>query len=233
MVHSQVYVVLDINSNKYKGVSIFGPSDDITEDNPNIVVIAYSFDNAVVNWMKIIGDMSFIDYYSDLEVRDNHVMIVTNSFTIEFTSSVPSKDIILWKLRYETGLIEGKLLMGSPNDDAAFDLIIFYQGMYILASVGDNFYPHPNVGSVWGTVNGTNYVGLIWISDSFSLVDIEGYPESSLSTIPMRVLPSQSGTYLTQFMFISPASKIQANGALFTQFNSANSLFSSMNCNLT
>ena len=43
LVHEQILVILDINSNNYQGVSIFGPGDSFTENNPNIAIIAYNF----------------------------------------------------------------------------------------------------------------------------------------------------------------------------------------------
>ena len=233
LVHEQVYVILDINTNMYQGVSIFGPGDNFTENNPNIALIAYSFDNAAIQWIKILGDKSYIDYYSDLEVVDNHVIVMTNSYTTQFSSPMPSKDIILWKFRYDTGIQDYKLIMGSPTDDTSFDLISFYHGLYILATFNNNFYPHPNLGSVWGTYSNSTAFGMIWLSHDLSIVDIEGYPYSSLSTIPMRVFPSLFNEFKPQFLFISPASTVQSNGALFTQFTAPNSLFSSVDWNLT
>jgi len=67
LVHDQVYVVLDINSNNYKGVSIYEAGDELTEDNPNIAVLAYSFENAAITWVKIFGDLDYADYYIGMD----------------------------------------------------------------------------------------------------------------------------------------------------------------------
>ena len=233
IVHNQVYVVLDINSNEYYGASIFGPGDERTLDNPNIAILAYDFDNAVVNWVKIFGDHKYVDYYTDLEINGNHIIVVTNSYTTNFTTSVPSKDIIVHKFRYETGVTESELVLGSSFDDLAYDLVISYQGMYILASIGNNFAPHPTSGGVWGTPNTGTAFGLIWINNKFEVVDIEGYDESGMTTIPLRAFPSLRGTYQQQFTFVGPASKTQTHGALYTQFENTTSLYSSQDCNLT
>jgi hypothetical protein len=46
LVHDKVYVVLDINSNKYLDVTIYEAGDELTHNNPNIAVVAYKIDNA-------------------------------------------------------------------------------------------------------------------------------------------------------------------------------------------
>lgn len=143
---------------------------------------------------------------------------MTNSYTNQFSSPTPSRDIILWKIRYDTGLLEDHLVLGSPTEDNSFDLVHFYHGLYILATINNNFYPHPNIGSIWSTPSNATVLGMIWVSHKLSIVDIEGYAYSSLTTIPMRVFPSLYNTYFPQFTFISPASSSQLNGALFTQF---------------
>ena len=127
IVHNQVYVVLDINSNEYYRASIFGPGDERTLNNPNIAILAYDFDD-VVNWVKIFGDHKYIDYNTELEVYGNHIIVVNNSYTTNFTTTVPSKDIIFHKFRYETGVTEGELVLGSSHDDLAYDLVVSYQG---------------------------------------------------------------------------------------------------------
>ena len=237
-VNEQIYVVLDINSNKYKDVSIYEAGDELTENNPNVALVAYSFNNAVINWIKIFGDLNNVDYYVDLEQN----IIVLNSYTSMFSENKgTSKDILAYKFRYETGYIIGKLSMGSPSDDTAYDLITHFHGAYILASIGNNFSPHANTGSVWGTPNNETTFAHIWINDNFKLLDIEGYAESSLTTLPMRGFPSIPDVYEPQFMFISPAGKEQLktgislyqNGALFTQYSNPLRLFISTDCNLT
>ena len=227
IVHNQIYVVLDINSNEYYGASIFKPGDERTLENPNVAILAYDFDNAVVNWVKIFGDNKYIDYYCDLEVNGNHIIVVTNSYTTNYATSVPSKDIMVHKFRYETGVTEGQLVLGSSVDDLAYDLVVSYQGMYILASIGNNFEPHPTSGAVWGTPNDGTAFGLIWINNKFGIVDIEGYDESGMTTIPLRAFPSLGSTYQPQFSFIGSASKTQTHGALFTQFENTTALYSS------
>lgn len=232
VVHRQIYVALEINSNEYKGVSIFRPGDERTDNNPNIAIVAYDFDNAVVNWIKIVGDHNYIDYFADMEVNGNHLILVTSSYTMNFTTEVPSKDILMYKFRYETGVIEGQLVLGSSVDDIVYDLVVSYQGMYLLATFGDNFWPHPTTGAVWGTPNDELAFGLIWINNEFSIVDIEGYKQSTMSSVPLRAFPSIKTSYFTQFTFISPASSVQTHGALFTQFTDATLLYSSFSCNL-
>lgn len=233
IVHEQVYVVLDINSNKYKNVSIYGPGDEQTENNPNIAVLAYNFNNAVINWIKLLGDLHYVDYYADLEVRDNHVIVLTNSFTTNFTDKEPSMDILGYKLRYETGFIEASVVMGSSMEDKAIDLVPFHHGLFVLATIGNNFYPHPSDGAVWGTPDNDTVMGVIWLSQDLDLIDIEGYATSALDTLPMRIFPSLPYTYELQVTFIGPASKAQANGALFTQFAYPSMLFATTDCNLT
>ena len=233
IVHSQIYVVLDINANEYLGASIYGPGDEITPNNPNIAILAYDFKNAVIKWVKIIGDHNYIDYYVDLEVKGNHVVVLTDSFTMNFTTVVPSQDLYIQKFRYETGVIEGQLVLGSSSDDTAYELVVHHQGIYILALIGDQFWPHPDTGSIWATSDGNQAFGVIWINNRFELVDIESYPESDLTTIPLRAIPLTIDDHTTQFTFISPASKTQTHGALYTQFTNATLLYSSTDCNLT
>jgi hypothetical protein len=71
-------------------------------------------------------------------------------------------------------------------------------------------------------------VGLIWINGRFEMVDIEGYLESGLSTVPMRVFPSIPDLYEPQFMFFSPASKLEVNGLYITQFDNPIKLYSTV-----
>jgi hypothetical protein len=158
---------------------------------------------------------------------------VLNSYTTEFSPRQPTKDIIVYKFRADTGFSEDKIIMGSEIDDIAYDLVGYHQGYYILASFGNNFYPHPDTGSVWGTPNNETAFGLIWISKKFELIDIEGYQQCLLSTLPMKVFPSTPDVYETQFMFISPASTYEVNGVYLSQFSNELNLFSTTDCNLT
>lgn len=65
--HDRVYVILDINSNEYLGVTIYEAGDELTQDNPNIAAIAYQLNNAKIEWVKIFGDLNFADYYVGME----------------------------------------------------------------------------------------------------------------------------------------------------------------------
>lgn len=218
-----IYVVLDINTNSYMGVSIYGPGDEATENNPNIALIAYNLNNAVVRWVKIFGDLKHADYYVGL--ADNRIIL--NSYTTTFTTSnEPNKDILIYEFKPETGYLENNMTLGSPTDDIAFHVVGHKHSTFILASIGDNFYPHPNVGSVWGTPSDAQMFGLIWINGRFEMVDIEGYAESSLTTIPMIAFPSIPDTYAPQFMFFSPASKYEVNGIYITNFQNVTALYS-------
>jgi len=160
-------------------------------------------------------------------------VIVLNSYTTEYSPKQPSKDIIMYQFRLDTGYIEDKMILGSSKDDIAYDFVAHHQGWYILASIGNNFSPHPTVGSIWGTVGNDTAFGLIWVNKRFELVNIEGYRQSTLSTLPMRVFPSTPDVYETQFMFIAPASTYEVNGGYFTQFADPISLYATNDCNLT
>jgi hypothetical protein len=225
-----IYVVLDINANRYMGVSIYGPGDEATENNPNIALLAYNLDNAVVRWVKIFGDLNYVDYYVGLV--DNRIIL--NSYTTTFaTDNEPNLDILIYEFRPETGYLENNMTLGSPSDDTASYAVNHMHSTYILASIGDNFYPHPYVGSVWGTPSDEQTFGVIWINGRFEMVDIEGYAESALTTIPMIAFPSIPDTYAPQFMFFSPASKYELNGIYITNFDSSTDLYSTNDCNLS
>lgn len=232
-VHEQIYIALDINTNTYKGASIYQAGDEQRLNNPNIAIIAYSFKNAVIKWIKIIGDLDNIDYYADMEINGNSLIVALNSYTMNFSSLVPSKDILVYEFRYETGVIKNKLVLGSSSDDIIYDLSVHTQGIYLLAIFGPNFYPHPTSGAVWGSPTNSTSLGLIWISHSLTVIDIESYATSTFTTLPLRIFPSYHPTYLTQFTFLSPASLTQKHGCLLTHFVSPSSLFSTQSCNLT
>ena len=144
-----------------------------------------------------------------------------------------SSFILILINRYKTGIIQKTLKMGSLSNDTAYYMFNYYHGTYIIATVGNNFYPHPNVGSVWGTTNNTTMFGLIWINTKFSLIDIEAYQQTIFETFPIRAFPSTPDVYESQFIFLAPASKYEVNGAYFTKFNSATKLYSTTDCNLT
>jgi hypothetical protein len=152
-----------------------------------------------------------------------------NSYTSTFSSgSEPNKDILIYEFSPDTGITLNNMTLGSPVDDEVISVVSHMHSTYILAKIGNNFYPHPNVGSVWGTTNNQTVVGLIWINGRFEMVDIEGYLESGLSTVPMRVFPSIPDLYEPQFMFFSPASKLEVNGLYITQFDNPIKLYSTV-----
>lgn len=230
MIHDLIYVILEINSNEYMGVKIYGPEDERTENNPNVALIAYNQNNADIRWVKIFGDLTYSDYYVGLEEN----RLVLNSYTTQFTeNNEASKDIKIYEFRPESGYIDKNMTLGSPTDDEAFSIVNHMHSTYILAKINDNFFPHPNTGSVFGVDENETVFGMIWINGRFELVDIEGYNVSSLETLPIKAFPSIPTVYQPQFMFFSPASKIEVNGLYITNFDSYLGLYSTTDWNLT
>ena len=187
-----------------------------------------SFDFGTRLWTVVLGDKDYADSFSGLSIYNEHLYVLVTSHTDTFSTNQSQNDIIYTKIRGDNGEIENRQVMGSATDDKALDIAATTAGVYIMATIGDNFLPNPIAGNIWqahGGAGKSNFAMLLIRDSDNTLIDIEGYDMSSmLDPYPKRFnLILGSGT-LT-FIMYSPKSNADIIGLYFTKFSDSTKVF--------
>lgn len=226
--NSRIYVVVDINTNRYYDRSVYAPGEAPTSDNPNIAIFAFSFDFGTRLWVTVLGDSSNIDYFSGLSMYNGHLYVALTSHTDVYSSDESQSDIIYTKLRSDNGKVVSKSIMGSATSDRALDIVATPAGIYLMAVIGDNFLPHPVSGNIWQTNGGagkTNFAILLIRDSDSKLMDIEGYDTTTvIDPYPKRFVVNVN-TGVSEFIFYSPRANTDIAGLYITKFTDATKVF--------
>ena len=226
--NDRIYAVIDINTNKYYERTVYEPGEDPGYDNPNIAIMAFSFDFGTRLWVTVIGDSTNIDYFSGLSMYNGHLHIALTSHTDTFSADETQTDIIYTKIRIDNGKVVSKKIFGSPSDDKALDIEASTAGIYIMAIIGDNFLSHPTSGSIWQTNGGvgkTNFAMLLVRNSDSQLLDIEGYDLSTMADPYPKRFSLQVSTGARDFIFFSPRANIDVAGLYITKFSDSSKIF--------
>ena len=222
-----IYVILEVNRNKYHSQTAYEPGDSPGSPNPNIAVVAYSFSFATRLWVVVLGDPTFADYFSGLQVYGSSVYLVLTSHSTKYTTDSSKTDILYVKLRASNGEIESKQVFGSPTEDKALDIQVTAQGIFILAKIGDTFLPNPTSGNHWKTLgsNGSN-LAILFVTFENVLLDVEGFDLATLpSPMPIRMFrPYKTGQLFDIILFAHRADQ-ETSGAVFTKVTNSELLF--------
>ena len=117
-----IFVVLEVNRNKYHSQTAYEAGEHPGSHNPNIAVVAYSFSFATRLWVAVLGDSVFADYFSGLQVYGSSVYVVLTSHSTKYSTDSSMTDILYVKLRASNGEVESKQVFGSPTEDRALDI---------------------------------------------------------------------------------------------------------------
>ena len=178
--------------------------------------------------MTVIGDSSNIDYFSGLSMYKGHLHVALTSHTDTYSSDESQTDIIYTKIRSDNGKIVSKKIFGSETEDRALDIVASTAGVYIMATIGDNFSPHPTGGSIWQTYGGAGLVNfaMLLVRDSDSqLIDIEGFDISTMTDPYPKRFSLQISTGTREFIFYSPRSNVDMAGLYITKFTDSSKVF--------
>jgi hypothetical protein len=228
VVNERIYAVVDINVNKIYERTIYAPGEDPGYDNPNIAIYAFSFHFGDRLWVTIIGDSSNTDYFSGLSIYAGHLHIALTSHTDTYSSDESQTDIIYTKIRSDNGKLVSSSIFGSNSSDAALDIQATTAGIYIMATIGDNFLPHPDSTKIWQTNGGagkTNFAMLLVRDSDSQLIDIEGYDISTMTDPYPKRFTLQISTGTREFIFYSPRSNTDIAGLYFTKFTDSSKVF--------
>ena len=64
--YEQIYICAEVNTNIYEGRTVYKPSDFSSAVNPNVAVVAYDFELGHRNWVSLLGDKEYEDYFSGM-----------------------------------------------------------------------------------------------------------------------------------------------------------------------
>lgn len=226
--NERIYAVVDININRYYERTVYAPGEDPGQDNPNIAIMAFSFHYGTRLWVTIIGDSSNIDYFSGLSIYSGHLHVALTSHTDNFSPDESQTDIIYTKIRSDNGKIVSSAIFGSDSNDKALDIQASTAGIYIMATIGDNFLPHPDPTKIWQTNGGagkTNFAMLLVRDSDSQLIDIEGYDISTMTGPYPKRFSLQLSTGTREFIFYSPRSDTDIAGLYFTKFTDSSKVF--------
>lgn len=226
--NERIYVVLDVNTNKYHERTIYSPGDLPSFTTPNIAIVALSFEFGTRLWVTLVGDIENINYFSGLSMYNNHIYLVITSHTTVYSNDETQTDIIYSKIRSDNGYVVNTQILGSPSDDKALDITATTAGIYILSIIGDQFLPHYDPAKIWQTYGGagkTNLAVLLIRDSDSTLIDIEGYDMTTVedpSPIAFSVSLSTGGR---EFIFYSPSPQDPINGLWMTKFTDSSKVF--------
>jgi hypothetical protein len=226
--NERIYAVVDINTNKYYHSTVYEPGEEPGTDNPNIAIMAMSFDFGTRLWVAVLGDSTNIDYFGGLSMYKGFLHVVTTSHTDTYSTDESQSDIIYTKIDSNNGRVSAKKVFGSATDDKALDIQASTAGIYIMALIGDNFNPHPTPGSVWQTYGGagkTNFAMLLVRDSDSQLVDIEGYDLSAMADPYPKRFSLQLYTGTRQFIFYSPRTNTDVAGLYISKFTGSSKVF--------
>jgi len=105
----------------------------------------------------------------------NNLYVILNSFSTEYSTNSSQTDIYYYRLRVENGYVMKKVVWGSPTDDFAYSIETTFNGIYLLAKIGDGLLPHKDVDKTWSTLNDKSNLAIIFIDFEDSILEIEGY----------------------------------------------------------
>jgi hypothetical protein len=226
--NQRIYAVLDINTIKYCERTVHEPNEISETENPNIAIVAFSFEFGTRLWVSVIGDKDHIDYFSGLSMYKGHLHIATTSHTNVYSTDEYQTDIIYTKIRSDNGRVVSKKVFGSSEEDKALDIFATTSGIYIMAIIGDNFLPHPDTTKIWQTFGGagkTNFAILLIRDSDSQLVDIEGFDLSLMvDPYPKRFFV-YIGTGTREFIFYSPRANTDIAGLYVTKFTDSSKVF--------
>ena len=223
-----IYAVVDINTNTFYGKNVFYSGEVSETDNPNIAIVAFSFDFGTRLWVAVLGDKDNIDYFSGLSIYNGHLHVALTSHTNEYSTDEYQTDIIYTKIRADNGRIVSKKVFGSTSEDTALDIIATTTGIYIMATIGDNFLPHPTSGHIWQTNGGpglSNFAILLVRDSDSQLVDIEGFDTATLTDPFPKRFSVHIGTGTREFIFYAPRSNSDKAGLYVTKFTDSSKIF--------
>ena len=97
--NKRLYVAIEINKNLYNNRTVYAPGDLPPSDNSNVAIVSYTWDYGVREWVTILGDKQYSDYFSAFEVYGNNVYVVLNSYTTTYNTVASYTDIYYYRLR--------------------------------------------------------------------------------------------------------------------------------------
>lgn len=226
--NDRIYAIIDINVNKYENRNVVPPGIEPTLDNPNIAIVALSFDFGTRLWVTLIGDIQGVDYFSGLSIYNGHLYVALTSYTTAYSNDITQTDIIYTKIRSDNGLIVSSQVLGSSSDDTALDIEAGPAGVYIMAIIGDEFLPHYDSTKYWEAYSGaggtTFAILLIRDSDS-TLIDIEGFDLSAMTDPIPRYFSMSVTTGVREFIFFTTRANDDLDGLYFTKFTDSSLVF--------
>ena len=227
--NERIYAVVDVNTNSYFNRTIYEPGD-IPSDimNPNIAIIGFSFDYGLRLWTTLLGDPENVDYFVGLSIYDGHVYAVLNSHTSTYSTDETQTDIIYAKIRGDNGYVVNKQTLGSPSSDEALDISAGQAGVYIMATIGDEFLPHYDNTKYWETNGGaglTNFAMLLIRDSDNTLIDIEGYDFATMTDPYPKAFSLALSTTSRHFTFYSHRANDDVNGFYMTTFTNSSLVF--------
>ena len=226
--NERIYAIVDINTNLYQGSTVYKSGDVPSDNNPNIAIVAMSFEFGTRLWTAVIGDKNYLDYFCGLSIYNDHLYVLLTSHTDTYSTNESQNDIIYTKIRGDNGIIENTQVMGSQSDEKALDIVATTAGVYIMAIIGDNFLPNPVTGSIWqanGGAGKSNFAMLLVRDSDNQLIDIEGYDLSTMPDPYPKRFSLTLGTGSLIFIMYSPKSNADTIGLYFTKFTDSTKIF--------
>ena len=226
--NERIYTVVDINSNIYHERTVYEPGSMSQGMNPNIAIVAMSFEFGTRLWVTLLGDPENIDYFSGLSIFNNHLYVALTSHTSTYSNNETQTDIIYTKLRSDNGLVVHSKILGSPSDDSALEIVAGQAGVFIMAVIGDQFLPHYDPTKYWqsnGGASKTNFAMLLIKDSDGTLIDIEGYDLSTMADPYPKSFSLTLGTGTREFIFYSPRANDDVNGLYVTKFTNSSLVF--------
>lgn len=130
--NQQIYLFASVGTNMYQESYVQERGDEPKHDNPNIAVIAYSYKNAVRNWVTLVGNSDYEDYFKGVTVYNNNLVIATTSDSLVYHTT-KNKDIMVFQLRCDSGMKTKSKVYGSTGADEALDIFSDQRGVFLLA----------------------------------------------------------------------------------------------------
>ncbi len=177
--NDMMYAAVEINKNKYHNRTVYEPGAKPPEENANIAIIGFAR-WGIREWITVCGNEEFLDEFADMRAHGNYLYVLVNSFSTSYSTNSSQTDIYYYRLRYETGKVVKKIIYGSATDDYAYSMQENFDGLFVLAKIGNHFNPHMNNDKEWAMRDGESTIALIRMNFDDQIINIEGHKISTL-----------------------------------------------------
>jgi hypothetical protein len=159
-----VHVIGDYNDDKWGSVVADG-NDDPQEGGLNTAIISFRFRDGFYQWKQLVGLKGKISGYSTAYYHVGRIVLVQKVLRDKI------QELRMTMIDAETGELVWSKLMGGATDTNPYDVVVNYQGIFLLVESGPDLKPQGrnDCGKSWEvSKNSERFLILMWFPKAFA-----------------------------------------------------------------